>query len=150
MEASSAYIAEAKAETERRGQSHLVEFLHGDFVDLAHALPAVDVVTLDRVVCCYPDYEPLMEQSLSKALRWFGISYPRDWWYVRADTIWSNFRRRRKGNSFRTYVHPPAAIEQLIRSHDFQLFFKKDTLVWRTALYERRSGGMVEFNKNSF
>lgn len=138
VEASPAFIAEAKAETERRGQSHLVEFLHGDFVDLAQDISPADVVTLDRVVCCYPDYEPLMEHSLSKSRRWYGISYPRDWWYVRADTAWSNFRRRQKGNPFRTYVHPPAEIERLIRVHDFHLVFKKDTLIWRTALYERR------------
>jgi magnesium-protoporphyrin O-methyltransferase len=138
VEASSAYIAEAKSESERRGHGHLTQFFHGDFVNLAQIIPAADVVTLDRVVCCYPDYEQLMEQSLSKARRWYGISYPRDWWYVQLDTVWSNFRRRRKGNPFRTYVHPPAEIERLIQAHDFQLVFKKDTPIWRTALYERR------------
>ena len=56
VEASSAYLAAAAEEVTRRNRSQAVSLLHGDFVDLANQVPVTDVVTLDRVVCCYADY----------------------------------------------------------------------------------------------
>ena len=38
----------------------------------------------DRVVCCYPEFEGLLDESLRHADVYFAFSYPRDLWYVRA------------------------------------------------------------------
>lgn len=38
----------------------LGRFRYGDFVSLAPDLETADLVTLDRVVCCYPELEPLV------------------------------------------------------------------------------------------
>src|SRR5687768_5243452 len=51
VDASSAYLKEAKQETARRGHSERVKFVHADFTDVASAIPKADIVTLDRVVC---------------------------------------------------------------------------------------------------
>ena len=37
-----------------------VTFLHGDFLTLASTIPAADLVTLDRVLCCYHELDPLL------------------------------------------------------------------------------------------
>jgi len=55
VEASPAYLDVARAEIESRYQSRPTRFLLGDFAMLADTLTDADVVTLDRVVCCYPD-----------------------------------------------------------------------------------------------
>ena len=60
LDGSTAHLAAAREETERRGHVRRVEFVHGDFVDLASAIPAADVVTLDRVICCYHEMERLL------------------------------------------------------------------------------------------
>src|SRR5690349_15013864 len=66
VDGSSAHISVARAEAERRGHSDRVEFKQGDFVEMAADVPATDVVTLDRVICCYPDMELLVFRSGQK------------------------------------------------------------------------------------
>jgi Methyltransferase domain len=46
VEASSAYLAEARRETDQRGLVDRVTYHHGDFVDLADSIQPADVVTL--------------------------------------------------------------------------------------------------------
>jgi ubiquinone/menaquinone biosynthesis C-methylase UbiE len=54
VDASAAYLAAASEEAARRGASAAIRFVPGDFLDVASSLPAAAVVTLDRVICCYP------------------------------------------------------------------------------------------------
>ena len=87
VEASSAYLAAASEEAARRGRSTSIQFVHGDFLAVTNQLPRSTVVTLDRVVCCYPFFESLLEQALGHAERGFAFSYPRDRWYVRVARV---------------------------------------------------------------
>ena len=60
VEASKAYIEAAKEEAERQGHADQVSHHHGNFIDLAPDIPQVDIVTLDRVICCYHDMQALV------------------------------------------------------------------------------------------
>ena len=71
VEASSAYIRAAQTEAERRDQRDRVRFEHGNFLDVAPRLAPADLVILDRVLCCYPDLDPLVDASAAKARRSF-------------------------------------------------------------------------------
>jgi hypothetical protein len=53
LEASSAYAAAVKDEAARRTRLKSVDVVHGDLLDVSDELPSADIVTLDRVVCCY-------------------------------------------------------------------------------------------------
>ena len=66
VDASSAYLAAASEEATHRGRSSITELTH-DFVEVAGKVAPSTVVTLDRVVCCYPEYQPLLEQALHLA-----------------------------------------------------------------------------------
>jgi SAM-dependent methyltransferase len=83
VDLSSAHVAIATGEASRRGRSEASQFVHGDFLEVAERLPSADIVTLDRVVCCYPEYRRLLEESLRHANRLFAFSYPIDDWSVR-------------------------------------------------------------------
>jgi hypothetical protein len=37
--------------------------MHGDFVDVGPQIPSAAIVTLDRVICCYPSFEPLLIEA---------------------------------------------------------------------------------------
>jgi magnesium-protoporphyrin O-methyltransferase len=117
-----------------------VQFRHGDFVNLAPELGSAELVTLDRVVCCYPEPEPLVLLSAEKAERYYVQSFPHDRWYVRAHTRWQNHRRRRAGNAFRTFVHPVKQIEALVRAAGFQVQRSCRTLVWAVLVCGRKEG----------
>jgi magnesium-protoporphyrin O-methyltransferase len=106
-------------------------------VGLASELGSAEVVTLDRVVCCYPELETLITLSAEKAEQYYVLSFPHDRWYVRAHTWWQNQHRRRAGNAFRTFVHPVGRIEALVRSAGFQVLQSRRTLVWRVLVFKR-------------
>ncbi len=114
VEAAQAYVQAARDEADRRGHTGRVRFLHGDFLALAPAIEPADLVTLDRVLCCYPDLEPLLLASAARTRRYWAASFPRDRWYVRLHTSGQNRLRARAGNAFRTFVHPVARIYDLL------------------------------------
>src|SRR5262245_59804120 len=115
VDASAAYLAAAKQEAVRRGRSESTELVHGDFTQVSTQLPIADLVTLDRVVCCYLQYEPLLDGALRHASRGFAFSYPRDRWFVRLAVRLENVIRRARSNPFRTVVHPVTPMQRMIR-----------------------------------
>ena len=120
VDASSSVSRGSVREAVRRGRSASTEFVHGDFLAIASHLAPSTVVTLDRVVCCYPFFEPLLDQALQRAERGFAFSYPRDRWFVRLGVWLENALRRRRGNAFRTFVHPPSKMAEHDRTGGVQ------------------------------
>ena len=121
----------------RRGVADRAEVVHGDFLRVAVRLPSVDLVTLDRVVCCYPSYEPLLEHALRHAEHAIALSYPRNRWYVRAG-VWLDNAKRARGSGFRMFVHPPARIQEIIKRSGFTLVRRRFTIMWTIDVYARR------------
>ena len=137
VDASTAYQGAAREEAERRGVSARIQLLLGDFVTLAPRVAAADIVTLDRVVCCYPDMEPLVRLSAERCRRFYGLSYPRYRWPVRAVVAIENFFRGLFGNPFRSFVHSPTAMNGLLTDLGFKLQSRVRTFAWEIAMYAR-------------
>ena len=137
VDASAPYLAAARSEIERRGFGDRATFRHGDFVELADAVPPADVVTLDRVVCCYDDWESLVGQSVERARRLYGLVFPRDRWWMRISIGAVRRVGRLFGQAFPFHVHPERRIDELIRSAGFELVFARRGIAWQTLLYRR-------------
>ena len=84
VDASGPYLQVAEAEAEELGFKDRTAYRHGDFVALADEVEAADVVTLDRVICCYPDVRALVSTSARHARRLYGLVYPVDRWWTRS------------------------------------------------------------------
>jgi magnesium-protoporphyrin O-methyltransferase len=137
IDASRAYLAVAEAEARRRGHEARVTFAHGDFHALAPATPAADVVTLDRVVCCDPDFADLLGEAADHARHAVALTYPHDRWYTRLFVRIVNFLRRVRRAPFRAYIHPPAAIGAVLESRGLRRQWTGGTIIWKAELYER-------------
>jgi tRNA1(Val) A37 N6-methylase TrmN6 len=135
VEASPAFVAAARGEAERRGHGDRITFTHGDFVGLAEGLPQADIVALDRVVCCYPEYESLVRLSAAKATRLYLASFPRWRWFVRLGNALENAIRKLKRNEFRTFVHPPAEIEALLARAGLRCCHRRRTWAWEVVAF---------------
>ena len=142
VDAARPYLAAARAEIERRGQAGRATFVHGDFVRLAATVPTADVVTLDRVVCCYGDWRSLVDRSAEHAARLLGLVYPVDRPWTRIMVGTGNLVMRLFGRNFRFYIHPERAIDARIRDHGFAPIVHRRGLSWQTVLYAR--SGSVE------
>jgi magnesium-protoporphyrin O-methyltransferase len=135
VDASTAHIAAARSEADRRGHGSQVEFTLGDFATLADTIPDADVVTLDRVICCYPDVDLLVSRSAAKARRVYGAVFPRRVPWMRA-AIWSvNLFQRARGSAFRVFMHDPARIDTLLRAVGLYPVSRRPTLGWEVVVY---------------
>ena len=137
VEASSAYSEVSKDEARHQGHEERIEYHHGDFIDLAPDIPMTDIVTLDRVICCYPDMEKLVDSSLSHAKDYYAVVYPLDTWWMKIGLAFSNFIQRIRRNSFRSYVHSKKAFHRLVEAHNFKRVFFRKTTFWRVEIFER-------------
>ena len=139
VDASTAQLAAAREETERRGHSGRVEFVFGDFVALADTIPAADIVTLDRVICCFDDMHGLVRRSARKAGRLYGAVYPRQIGWMRIAIAAVNLFQRLKRTTFRVFLHDPAAIDAELRAAGLERRSWRQTLGWEVVVYARAS-----------
>lgn len=137
VEASQAYVEVAREEADRRGHRDRINLLHGNFTDLALDIPPADIVTLDRVICCYDDMPQLVELSTVRANKLYGLVYPRDTWWVGLGYLFKNFTFWLQGTSFRVFLHPTEAVEAILRANGWQRCFYQTQGVWQVALYSR-------------
>lgn len=136
VEASPAYLEVAQNEARQRGYADRISHRYGDFVELAPEISAADLVTLDRVICCYPHLQELVQASTAKAKRWYGVVYPKERWYNQLGERLANTYFWIRNMDFRLYVH--ADVDATIRAEGFAPFYEAGTILWRVALYERQ------------
>jgi hypothetical protein len=137
VDASRPYLTAAREEIERRGFGDRSAFHYGDFVELAEAVQPADIVTLDRVVCCYGDWEALVGRSVERARRLYGLVYPRDRWWMRVSIGAVRTVGRLFGQAFPFHVHPERRIDARIRAAGFELAFARRGIAWQTLVYRR-------------
>ena len=139
VDLSAGSLGVAREEAQRQGLADRISWQEGDLVDLGPALPAADIVTLDRVVCCYPSYRELLDAATSHSRRWLALSYPRDRWYVRVSLWFGTLWLRIRGSAFRAFVHPVTAIDAVLQDAGFAAVRHATTLAWQASIYERKA-----------
>jgi len=137
VDASTAYVKAAREEAERQGHAGKVNYYHANFVDIAPEIPPADIVTLDRVICCYHDMPKLVGLSVAKAGKLYGLVYPRDVWWVRIGIFAANLYFRIVRNPFRTFAHDTQAVDKLVRDNAFQRSYYKASGPWQVVVYGR-------------
>jgi len=136
-------IEEARRLAVSRGVGDRMRFEVGDGAKLD--LPAADIVVINRVVCCYPDTEHLLEHTLGAARSVFAMTAP----VSRGATGWCNRQWSRLGNvgyrlrpkkygGFRVFIHDLDRIDERIRAAGFRrVRHEQRRVVWDLAVYTR-------------
>jgi predicted TPR repeat methyltransferase len=137
VDASNAYVKVAQQEAVRQGHADRVSHHHANFVDIAPQIPPADIVTLDRVICCYHDVQALVGLSAAKAGTLYGLVYPRDTWWMRAAISIGNLFLRVVRNPFRGYIHRTQAVDTLVRDNGLEQRFYKTSGPWQVVVYAR-------------
>jgi magnesium-protoporphyrin O-methyltransferase len=136
-DASPAYLDAARRHLASRDPSRPVQFILGDFAATADSLPDADIVTLDRVVCCYPDVVALLRGAAARARRMVAYTYHPDRWYLHAAVALGNSWYRLNQNPFRAFVHPPERMASALESAGFVRAARHQTVQWALDLYHR-------------
>lgn len=139
VDLSAASIDVARGRFDRARASDRIHFSVGDAAHLP--LQPHDWVILDRVMCCYPDIERLLANSLPAARQLYAFTVPtsRGWRGALArldewvENAWNTLRRRPCPG----YVHDLDLIEDRLSAAGFRLRLRDRQALWHIAVYER-------------
>ena len=136
--------ASIDAARDRFEQAQLPERAHLSVDDAARVpLEPHDWVILDRVMCCYPDVEGLLANTLPAARQIYAFTVPtsRGWRGIvarldsRLEHAWNSLR----GRPCPGYVHDLDLIEERLTAAGFRLRHRDRQRLWHIAIYERSS-----------
>jgi 16S rRNA G966 N2-methylase RsmD len=137
LELSPAYESEAAALIAEAGLMGRVQRRLVDIATDPSAVEPADVVVLNRVVCCYPDYAKLLGAAADHARHHLVFSHPPRSTVSRAVVATQNLLLRLGGREFRVFVHPPAAMLAVLAEHGLQPRGAHRGRVWRVAAVSR-------------
>ncbi len=137
VDASQSYLQAAEEEATRQGYVDRIRYHYGDFNEIADRIQASDIVTLDRVICCYPDADGLLRKSSERAKHVYGLVYPRDTWWMKIGMKVGNLLLRLQRNPFRVFVHSDALVESILQANGFFKRFYRRSFLWQVVLYAR-------------
>ena len=138
VEASSAFLEIAAQEFARRNLADRVNLHHGDFLDVAESIPPADVVTLERVICCYPNMEELVRTSAAKARKVYALVYPRYVSWLKFLIRLANLYFRLRNSNFRVYLHDPARVNRILEENGWRTQYHRETFIWLVTVYTHR------------
>ncbi len=139
VDASPAYLKAAQQTAREMGYLEKARFIYGNFVEKAPEIEPADIVTLDRVLCCFPDVHSLVTHSVQKARQVYGVIFPRDNWLVKLGVTVLNLFLMIMRNPFRTYVHPTHVVDALVHQQGFTTWQVAYAGVWQVRVYRRQT-----------
>jgi 2-polyprenyl-3-methyl-5-hydroxy-6-metoxy-1,4-benzoquinol methylase len=137
LELSPAYDEEAARLLREAGLEGRAERRLYDLAADPDGVEPTDVVVLHRVVCCYPDFERLLEAAADHARRVLVFSYPQrnvvSRFVITAQNLFFRLRRM----EFRTFAHPPRRMFAVVEERGLRPAYAHHLFVWQVAGFER-------------
>lgn len=137
VDASTSYLEVSREEAERQDHATKSTWVFGDFIDIASTVPQTNIVTLESVICCYPDFDRLVSASSSKAMNYYAMVIPKRTWWTRLAASIANLYFKAKRRTFRFFVHPPEEIRSILKVNQFERCFYQSTWLDLIEVYER-------------
>ena len=135
VDAASPYLQVSQKEARRLGHADRVTYQFGNFVDLAPKLETADIVTLDRVLCCYHDMPALVNAAAGHSDKYIGLVFPRDVLVLEWAVQLVNLIYRLSKNPFRIFIHPTKEIDTRLNHLGFQRIIHKAYFFWQSIMY---------------
>ena len=137
IEASPADIDLVKEEIQKNNLDEVIDFKHGDFTAIASDIDSADIVTLDKVICCYDDMSELVRLSSKLSRKIYAVIYPRDVWWTKLALPFINFYPIIKGSPFRVFIHSTKKVEEIIIRNGLKRDYYATTLFWQVAIFNK-------------
>lgn len=137
LELSPAYREPARALAAAMRVGDRLDWRIHDIAQDPDAVLAADVVVMNRVVCCYPDYERLLSAAADHARRALVFSHPPRNATTRAFYALFNLVMRLMRSDFRGFTHPPQAMQAVLEGRGLLRTYEHRGLVWRVAGHQR-------------
>lgn len=136
IDSSSGYIAVA-SDYAKEIKHQNASFTMSDFNEVHKEIGRHDFVSLDKVICCYPEYKNLLGNALDKTGTALALSMPIGGWISNLFALFTKIYLVLRKNPFRTYIHNPKQVHEFIESKGFRLSEKALSFPWLVRVYER-------------
>lgn len=138
---SSAAIQEANEYARESGFNDRAKFEVGDGAVVRTS--SSDIVVMDKVLCCYPDYDALLKNASDSSKLMLGLVMPRDegWMkpFMRFGAAMINLVERLRKTGFKFYLHPLDSINRQLVERGFERVEKSTSRVWLIYLYRKNA-----------
>ncbi len=103
-------------------------------------LPSSDIVIIDKVLCCYSNWRPLLKNAIDAGRTMVGFIVPRDQglakWPFRIGVRVVNFFQKRRGKIL-FYLHPLDILDRTLQDSEFTQQKSQGSRLWLVFLYTR-------------
>ena len=137
VELSAGYEEAARELMEAEGLSERMERELGDFVERQDLTDTADVVVLNRVICCYPWMDRMLDAAADKTGWLLAVAVPRDHLLARVFVGAGNAFNRLRSCGFQAYVHPVAEMERRAAESGLRRVYLDRGIVWQGMVFER-------------
>ena len=137
IEASSGYLRLAEKHANEKGWADQTSFLFGDFMQLHTEVDLVDYITLDKMVCCYPNYKEIIEVACAKTKSCVLISYPIDGPISKIFAWLEGLMTNLKGQNFKPFIHPVAKVREAFKLNGYDRIDHNLLFPWHVETYRR-------------
>ena len=138
VDVSSAYLNAAREVGAEAGIEERAAFYRDDFATSARPYPEADVVVLDRVVCCYPDAQALLEKAAHHSQRTLVFSYPRPFWFMPLFRALCALGMRLVGQHYRFFLHDPQLLLRAATSAGHGQVVTRPVGLWQLVKVSRQ------------
>jgi SAM-dependent methyltransferase len=103
-------------------------------------IPHSDIIIMDKVLCCYSDWKPLLNNAITSDPSSIGFIVPRDEGVAklpfRLGVRIANYFQKRKGRIL-FYLHPLNLVDRTLYDAGFSQRKKQRSRLWLVFLYSR-------------
>jgi magnesium-protoporphyrin O-methyltransferase len=113
------------------------KYHRGDFADISEEIEPAEITILDKVICCYPEVENLVEKSIGKTNSVYAFTLPRNAWWVRFGTIVVIGILKLFRSGFHPYFHEHNIINDRLVANGFKKIYQNQTIAWETYVFKK-------------
>jgi 2-polyprenyl-3-methyl-5-hydroxy-6-metoxy-1,4-benzoquinol methylase len=137
IDASSGYLKQAQNHAATKGWHNNTNFVLGDCTEIYTELPDPDYITLDKVVCCYPNFEEILTVTCDKSQAYVALSYPMDGIIAQVIRNIGTLFFMLKRNPFRPFVHPVKEIRDIFAQKGYTRVAHNLAFPWHVETYAK-------------
>ncbi|MEW6510611.1 MAG: class I SAM-dependent methyltransferase [Bacteroidota bacterium] len=138
VDVSAGMIDRARELAGEMGLAARVSYHVGDLDALQRVLPEVDVVVMDKVLCCDSNPLLLVRSAAAKTRDVLAVSYPRDGVLARLSFTLLTLLGRILHWSFHPFYHEPTMLHAAIVAEGFSEIHAATTPIWQIGVFRRK------------
>lgn len=137
VDASSGYTEIAQEHARKSCFEDRTHFFVGDLMDHCSNIPKANHISLDKVICCYPNYQEILNVVCGLSTHTVSLTYPMDGIIARIIRSFGVLMMKIRGNPFRPFVHRVTSVRALFSENGYVLKKRELSFPWHVETYQR-------------